>query len=149
MTITRANAEAELVSRASKKMVLVGMAVTTAGSNASLQSPLSTALRKMDLTASSPVTDVDLSALDDDQIDEFYDRAELRLLENILGNIDLTDIRVGERQESLGQLATQLEKAIDAKTKKLEKEYGAGVGSIETGVISLNFQQKGEDYDDD
>lgn len=149
MTITRANAEAELVSRASKKMVLVGMAVTVAGSNASLQSPLSTALRKMGLTASNPVTDANLTVLDDDQIDEFYDRAELRLLENILGNIDVTDIRVGERQESLGQFATQLEKAVEAKTKAVEKEYGAGLSSLTEGTLMLNFQEVDPDeYDD-
>lgn len=142
MTITRANAESELVARASRKMQLVGMAVTVVGSNADLQSPLAAALRKMGLTASNPVTDANLAALTDSQVDEFYDRAELRLLENIRGNIDLTDIRVGDRQESLGQLATQLDKTIEAKSKQVEKEYGVGLSGLSAGTLMLNFQER-------
>jgi hypothetical protein len=141
MSITRANAEVELVSRASKKMVLVGFAVTVVGTNADLNGPLATALRKMGLTASSTVSDGDLAALEAEQIDEFYDRAELRLLENIVGNIDLTDIQVGQRRESLGQLADQVEKALTRLTARVEKEYGVGLSELGVGSLMMNFQQ--------
>lgn len=131
-------------------MALAGMALTTVGANADLQSPIASALRKMGLPASNPVTDADLAVVPDSQVSELYDRAELRLLENILGNIDLTDIRVGERQESFGQLAAQLEKAVEAKSKQIEMDYGAGLSGpsgLSGGTILLNFQEPGS-YDD-
>ena len=147
MTITRAQAETELVSRCKKKMQLVDMVITVVGVNADLSGPMATALRTCGVTPASPitVTDSDLGDLPDDSIDEFFDRAELRLLENISGNIDLTDIQVGPRRESLSQLSDQLEKLIVQKTEKIANTYGDSSGNLTPGVISLDFAQK---YDD-
>lgn len=146
MTLTRANIEAVLVRRAGKKMSLVDFAITTAGSNADLDDPLATALRKMSLTVSVPVTDTNLSALTDSQQDEFLARAELRLMENIAENIDFSDISVGSRQESMNQLAEQCAKAIERLETRIEKEFGGGLGALQTGNILLDFAQK---YDED
>ena len=126
MTLTRADAEVVLVQRAKGKMALVDMAITTVGTNADLNDPLSTAFRLLGYTPASPVTisDTDLTNLADSKVTEFLDRAELRLLETIHGNIDLVDITVGPRRESLNQLADQVKDAIDALQKKISTRYG-------------------------
>jgi len=142
MTLTRANAETELVSRAKGKMELVGMAVTVVGTNADLNGPLSTALRKMGLAPASPitVTDTDLANLTDADIDEYLDRAELRLLENIHRNYTLVDIKSGPQDEKLSQLAAQLEKSIELLSAKIKSEYGdSGAGSsFSVGVTRID-----------
>lgn len=132
MTLTRANAETELVARAKKKMELVGLAVTMLGVNADLDGPLSTAFRKVGHVPASPVTvtDADLANLSDDEIDEYFDRAELRLLENIHRNFDLNDIKSGQQEEKLSQLAQQIQKDIELLTARIKDEYGdTGAGS--------------------
>ncbi len=141
MTITRIHAETELVERQGARMSMVEMAVTIAGSNADLNSPMAAALRKMGYTASATVSDSDLAVLPDDEIDEFYDRAELRLMENIKGNNVLVDITTGPRSKRLGQIAQQLLEDISALTNKINSEY-EGAGSLVGGVIALDFQEE-------
>ena len=140
MSLTRAATEADLVSRAKKKMALVGFAVTSAGSNADLNTPLATALRKMGKIASTPVSDADLAGLEDDEINEFLDRAELRLIESILGNYDLTNYTTGPRSESLDQIAAELQKSIDRKEAFVKRTYGEGGPSLEGGNIRMDSQ---------
>ena len=140
MAYTRAQAEASLVARQKVKMAYVSFAVTTAGSNADLNDPLAVALRKLGKTASSPVSDSDLTTLTDEQWDELLDRAELRLLQSISGNLDEVDISVGPRRESLSQLSAQVDKAIERLEARIEKEYG-GFSALKSGRIGLGFQE--------
>ena len=140
MTITRIHAETELVERQGARMSMVELAVTILGSNADLQSPMAAALRKMGYTASNPVSDSDLAILADDELDEFYDRAELRLMQNIKGNNVLVDITTGPRSKRLGQIAQELEKDIAALSVKINSEYD-GAGSLVADAISLDFQE--------
>jgi len=139
MSLTRAQVEEDIVRRAKGKMSLVGMAITTAGSNNDLNNPLVVAFRACGLTPASqvPTTDADLVNLSDEQIDEFLDRAELRLFENIYGNIDFTDIQVGPRRKALGQLAEQVEKLISQKKEAIYSNYGEGQ-ILSTGSLDLN-----------
>lgn len=141
MTITRVQAETELVRRSKKRMQLVGFAVTIVGSNDDLSGPMAVALRAMDITPASPitVTDSDLSAVDD--VDEFLDRAELRLLENILGNYDLADINTGPYSESTSQILSAIEKDVI----RLREKVSASHGSMEAGTIHLNFAETNDD----
>jgi hypothetical protein len=147
MALTRANAEAELVQRAKKKMLIVKMLVTTDGTNEDLNSPLAFAGRALGLTLESPVTltNTDLVNLTDDLIDEFLDRAELRLLENILGNFTLSDIKLGPHWEEKGAIGEQLQKQIDAKRKAISSAYGDDLTALEAGSMLLNFAQKHDD----
>ncbi len=147
MTFTRANAEQELVGRASGKMAAAGLAVTVVGTNADLNAPMLSAFRKMGVEPGSQVvSDTDFTLLESSQLDEFLDRAELRLLENILGNLDLTDVSIGPRRESLGQIAEQTEKAINRVSARIAKEYGAGVAGLTADYIDLNFAAKSSDF---
>jgi hypothetical protein len=147
MALTRANAEAELVQRAKKKMLIVKMLVTTDGTNDDLNSPLAFASRAMGLTLASPVTvtSAELASLTDAQVDQFLDRAELRLLENILGNFTLSDIKLGPHWEEKGAIGEQLQKQIDAKRKAIASAYGDDLTELEAGSMLLNFAQKHDD----
>lgn len=146
MSYTRANVEAALVSRAKKKMELIGFAITTTGVNADLDDPLFSSLVKMGFTpAGAAVADVDVAALSTSQYTEYVDRAEVQLLENLLNNINFNDIQVGPRKLSLNQIAEQLQKAIDAKQKKLAAAYGDGVPALGKGIIKLSTQARTED----
>lgn len=140
MTFTRAVVETELVSRAGKRMALVSMAVTVVGTNTDLNGPIATALRKMGLGASNPVTDSDLTAVTDDQIDELYDRAELRVLQNILGNSDFSTWSTGPRSESASNITAELVGAIQRLEAHIQRAYGDGA-TLQFGTVSGNFQE--------
>ncbi len=108
-----------------------------------LNDPIGYALRVMgyavaDITA---VADSDLAGLPAEEIDELLDRAELRTLENVAGNLDVVNISVGPRSESLGDLSRQVEALIRAKTERINARYG-GERRLEGGAIDLDFQQK-------
>ena len=143
MSISRANVEATLVSRTAKKMSLVGFPVTSAGSNTSLNDPIGTALLKMGKSVLnfSQVADTDLLGISMDEVPEFLDRAELRLLESILGNYDITDISIGPRSESFNQIEASLEKAIAAKQAQINSTYG----SLEAGSYITDQQARMDD----
>jgi hypothetical protein len=149
MIITRIDVEKIMIRRAGKRMTAAGLDGTTiTGSNADLVDPIVTALRQCDVEPASisAVTDADLALLDDDMLDAFLDLCELRLLNNILGNYTLVDSQTGPRSDNYSQFTTALEKAIEKLDEKCQKVHGIGSASLETGVINLNFQQKGQDY---
>jgi hypothetical protein len=153
MTITRANLEAVIIARCGPLLTAADMDGTTvAGTNASLNDPISTALRRSGYSVSNialPST-TDLAAVIDDDVSQVIDLAELRTLENIAGNLDDVDISAGGRSESLNQLSAKVEKRIDRMTAKVKEEYGIGVGGYGTlsgGAIGLDFMSKDGDAD--
>lgn len=144
MTLTRANAESILIKRSGKKMTFAGLDGTTVGgTNADLNDPIGNALLGMGITPASivAITDADLSGVASDNYEEFLDRAQYRLLKNIAGNLDLVDIQVGPRRESLSQIHEQVQKEIETLELSLAKQYGVGLGTLSTGTIELDFQE--------
>lgn len=142
MAITRLDIENTLVKRCGKKMALVEMDVVASGSNDDLNDPIATALLDMGSqpVSLSDVADSDLTSVDPEEYPELFDRAELRLLESISGNLDMVNISVGPHKEELNQLAKQVEKAIDRLITKISRRYG-DVNFI-AGVLALDFQAK-------
>ena len=110
--------------------------------NPYLNDPIGSALIGMGVIPAdiSLITDADVM-LAGDRIQELLDRAELRLLKNIAGNLDLVDIAIGPRKESLSQLHEQVIKEIDTLSAQIAKEYGIGTGTLGTGTIALDFQE--------
>jgi hypothetical protein len=146
MSITRANVEAILIRRAGKKMTVAGLDGTTiSGSNPDLNDPIGSAILDMGYNPSSiaTITDTDVSLVGN-SISELLDRAELRLLRNIAGNLDLVDIAVGPRKESLSQLHDQIIKQIDKLADDINSKYGSGISALDAGSISLDFQEEQE-----
>jgi hypothetical protein len=146
---TRAKYEAVLIRRLGASLTAASLDGTTVnGTNADLNDPLGYATRKLGGTVSdvSSVVDADLSTISSDfGVDALLDVAELRTLENILGNYTLVDISAGPERESLSQVATATEKRAERLSKKIEKEYGIGGAEFSTGVLTLNFATKGDD----
>ncbi len=144
MAITRANIEAILVRRCGSKMTAAGLdGATVNGSNVDLNDPIGTALRQCGYAVASitAVADADIANVATDDLDKLLDVAELRLLENIAGNLSMVDLAVGPRKESLSQFSEQVEKAISRLEAKCQRLYGVGLGSLSGGAISLDFQE--------
>lgn len=141
MSFTRANIESILVQRAGPLMTKAGMATTTAGSNANLNDPIGFGLRQVGYTVADVtlVTDADLTSLAASGLDTFLDYAEYRLLLNISTNLTLVDTKVGQRSESLSQLAAQIERRLTW----LSGVLGVGVGTLTEGVLTYDFAQHG------
>lgn len=123
---------------------MAGLATTTATANEDLIDPLASALMDMGYQPQSiaAITNTDLAAVEEDRYPELLDRAELRTLENIAGNLDLVNVSVGPRREDLSDLTTQVEKAIDRLVTKIARLYGDEI--LSGGSISLDFQEKEE-----
>ena len=141
MTITRANAEAELVGRAGGWMSAAELSTSAIGANSDLQSPLAFALRKMGISHHTPITDADLSSIADEDLDQLYDLAELRLLKNVQRNFAAVDIQLGPRRESYDQLGKRLESAITALEAAINKQYGVSGSTITAGVLRVDFAE--------
>ena len=145
MAMTRADTEFLLVASFSPLLTAAGMAITVAGANADLNSPMGRAVNDMGYTVLSPVliANADIANIVDADRYEFITIASLHTLEAILGHLDDTDITVGPRTEKLSQLTAQVENKIERLRKELEDEYGYGLAMPEYGVITLNFAETG------
>ncbi len=144
---TRVDVERILIRRCGRKMVAASMdGETDSGANDDLNDPIGCALRAMGYSVRNiaQVSDSDLSGVSIEEYDELFDRAELRTLENIAGNLDLVDISIGPRRESLAQLSSQVERAIERLQARINTLYGDS-GEFEAGAISLDFQAKDDD----
>jgi len=146
MTVTRANVEAILVQRCGRLMSFVGMAVTVAGSNASLNDPIGYALRQSGYSVAniSSVADLDLASVAADDLDMVLDYAELRTLESVAGNMDAVDIANGPEKENFSQAATAVDKRIAKLSEKITLTYGSSV-EAEVGNMVFDFAAHGDD----
>ena len=108
---------------------------------------LARSARLLGLTLVSPhrVTDAELSLLDAEDHDEFFDVAELRAWESILGNATdtgLRDVALDESPESVRALAKEKIKDLG---KHVKDVYGVGLTRIFVGTIGLDFQAGADD----
>jgi len=143
MSITRANLEVELVSRAQGYLENVGMDVTAEGVNTDLNGPIGYAIRQCGGTVADPsvVEDGDLSSFEASEFDHLADIAEYRLLLNIKRKWGKVDIKAGQLSQNLSQFAEQLDQDIAALKDDLITSYGYGVASLSAGVVDLDFAE--------
>ncbi len=144
MTITRAQVERILISRCGLLLIAAGLdGVINNGTNGDLNDPIGSALRASGLSVAdiSFVADSDLSSVTDDLVDQVLDIAEHRALLNIEGNLDQVDITIGPRSESRNQLAAQVRVKIDRLEARISRLYGVGLGTLNAGVIGLDFAE--------
>ena len=143
MAVSRPNVEYILVARVGPLMVKAGQDGTTVdGTNADLGDPIAWALQTSGYSVAditNPTTAEVALALSD--ILEVSALAELRTLENILGNLDDVDTSVGPRDEKLGQLAEQVQKRLDWLAKWVEQLYGHGAAPLTTGTLTYEFAE--------
>lgn len=144
--LTRANVESILVRRIGKLLTAAGLDGTTiSGANQDLSDPIGWAVLQLGgaVTSRVSVADSDVATVAAADEEALLDLSELRALESALTNYDATDIKVGDRSESLGQLGGRLEKAIERKRAQVRATYGIGLATLSAGVIPLGFQQRG------
>lgn len=119
---TRAEAEAELIARLGGWMTAAGLdGVTMDGTNASLDSPISYALRAVEEDAVGDVSSTDLS--------QFYDLAELRALLTTYQNYTKVDGRAGPVEGKADQLAQRMARRIADLRSQIAADYGIGGGA--------------------
>lgn len=152
MTITRAQIERVLIKRCGLLMTAANLDGTTFdGTNEDLNDPIGYALRACELTVAdiSAVDDADCVGVTADLVDKVLDVAELRLLNNIEGNLDQVDVTIGPHSERRGQLATMIRTKINAKEALVGRLYGVGLGTLSAGVIGLDIAETytGSGYD--
>ncbi|MBK8467734.1 MAG: hypothetical protein IPL32_18120 [Chloracidobacterium sp.] len=142
MALTRAQIESVLLSRCKRRMELVGFNIVASGNNTDLNDPISTALQLVGITPTNIacVVDGDLATITDHS--KLIDLAEIRLLENILGNFDLVTLQAASGTEHFSDGANALEKIIARKHAEIEKKYGIGAGLTVSGKRKFNFQAK-------
>jgi hypothetical protein len=148
MTITRSQVEKVLIKRCGNLLTAADLDGTTDdGTNADLSDPIATALRNLGYSVAdiSAVDDSDLALVDDDNVSAVLDLSELRALESIEGNYDDVDISVTDRSESLNQLLKQVQAKIERVATRCQKLYNIGQGTLDAGVIGLDFMQKADD----
>lgn len=137
--LTRAGAESQLIRRAGRLMVKVGMDGTTQnGANLDLNDPIRLAVRYLGLSVADAITvvDSDLSALQGWTIEQFLDLSEFRLLESIWGNWAEVREKISLGEVELQQLADRIQKRITELENRLRKPYGPNVGAVAVGTIA-------------
>lgn len=148
MSYTRAQFEEILIQRCHNLMEAAGMAVfQSIGFHAALNDPIGYALRRLGYSVADigSVADADVTAVTSSDVDAALDLAELRLLQNILGNLDGVDITVGPRQERLSQLRDGVEMRIGKLAEQIAADHGIGGASLQAGTIDLDFADHNED----
>jgi hypothetical protein len=139
---TRAQIEQEIVNRAEAWMTNAGFAVTFAGANADLNSPLAWAIRQAggSVTNIALVADADVSTVASEDLDLLLDMAELRTLENVLANFVLVDAKAGPVEAKASQFADRLERRIAALRGWIAITYGiGGTTQLTGGVLTLDI----------
>lgn len=144
MALTRANIEGILIERAGSLMTLVSLDGTTIdGTNTSLNDPIGYGIRQSGGSTSNfaSVSDADVLTVDTTNQDQLIDIAEFRTLQNILGNYNRPNTKVGPRDEEWGDLSKVISDRLDKKQKLLEELYGFGSRALEGGIIAYDFAE--------
>lgn len=149
MALTRTDVETILLKRLAPLMVLAGMDGETVPGNADLNDPEGRAIRDLGYTvaAITLVTNTDIAQVPESEYDQFLDLAEYHTLNNILGNYDDVDLKVGPRDEKFSQTVTQIENRIKRLEGKLERNYGYGLAVPTAVVVTADFASHGDDTD--
>lgn len=135
---TRSQVEKLLLQRTGQLLTKVGLDGTTSdGTNENLADPIGWALSKLSAPPADPTEPIDAEVAAVGNLYALLDLAELRTLENILGNMDLVTAEVGPRREEYNDLAKRLLARIPAKRKEIEKEYGIALGEQKAAKFTV------------
>lgn len=144
---TRADIELELVSRVGGWLTFVGLDGTTVnGTNASLNGPIRYGIVTSDGTVINPslVIDADVATVASADLDQLYDLAELRSLENALSQFTGVDKKAGPVEIKSSQFADRLAKRITDLRSSIAITYGIGGATmLSGGALTLNFAETG------
>jgi hypothetical protein len=146
---TRAQIEELLLKRVGRWMAEVGMDNTTiSGTNADIDDPLGFAIRRLGGSVANPVSvsDGDVSGIDGSEFDKLMDYAELRLLKNILGNMEFVDTSGLPMSMNNDQLGKRIQKRIDDLQQYIKDNYPADESGYTVQTYSMT---RVDGYSDD
>lgn len=143
MSLTKSQADAELIDRTSGLLAIVGKSVVVDGTNPDTVGALREGLASLGLGVATfgAVADADLAAVPTSDYPQLFDVAELRLLRNIRGSLTLVDQKISLGEQKLGQVRDGLNAAITDLEAKLKCTYGIGAGTVSGGAVDLGFAQ--------
>lgn len=145
MALTSANFDQILLSRTAAKLSYAKLNSTLDdGTNPALADGKVEGFRSLGLIPASPLNlvDADLTGVADVQLPQLLDIAELRTLENILGNRAAPDQMADtDNQQWHGKFYDSLEKTVERKSKRCLNRYGYGLASLTPGVFDLGFAE--------
>lgn len=126
--MNRLDAETIILRRVGAYMDLVKIG-GNAGSNAHIADALGWAVRLLGHGTDSFTTITDADVEQVAHVDAMLDLAELRTLEIIQGNITLVDLRIGQVDEKLSQLAARLAAMIPDKRATIAAQHNGVLSS--------------------
>lgn len=137
--MNRAAVETEIVRRLGPWMAKAGLAVTTAGSNADLASPIAWAVRQAGGTVADPTapTSDEVGAITD--ADKLFALAEYRTLQNTYQAYTGVDVSAGAVSAKNDQLRQAMKERLAELKAYLRAEYDIGVtftGAAVSGAIA-------------
>ena len=119
-----------LIRRCGEFMLQAKMDTATDGENEHTADPALWALRMLGYSPASivSISEAEVAAVAADHVSAFLDLAELRLLENIRGNLTRVSTSLTREMgvvESWGQLLTQITALVKDRTEKIENMHGS------------------------
>jgi hypothetical protein len=150
MALNLAAIETVLVRRLEGMLRAAGMAVTTAGStskNIDLADPVMEGILATGGTVADHITptDADLLTIPAGLERAAIDVAEIRAMENVLGNFDKVTFQMGKRSVQYNDIPKRIREAIATKTATVIARYGSavtitvGAGGTGGGPSTLGF----------
>lgn len=139
MSLTREQVESTLFRRLGPSMARADMETLHDGEGPSFADPIGWALRELEYP-NADVTDptsAEVSAVTDADLDWFLDLAQWRLLDNIIGNLDDSDERLGPSGQWNSQFADQMQEHQAHLEDRLRARYGWGPPTLVAGTIRV------------
>lgn len=114
---------------------------------ADLSDALAFSLNELGLPTASQgaVVNGDLTAVDADQYNQLDDMVMCRAYETILNNLTDDLLREAGINEKASDWRSSFERRLAKAKDDLKDKYGIGLPIPSAGIISMNFQQQGDD----
>ena len=128
--MTKLDVQLLLVQRCGEFMEHAKMSIDTAGDNLDMADPILWSLRMLGYSPASIVLveNAEIEAVAQGHVLAFLDLAELRLLENIRGNLTRVSTSLTQQVgvvESWGQLLTQINAIIKERAERVDNMHGS------------------------
>ena len=147
MAVTKQMVQQVLITRLGRVLTDLSFEIVLSGDLEYLEDPIGWGLRMIEISTAdlSLVTNEEVASMSDDDVDEFLDYAEYRLIGNLVKNAPEVDVKIGHRSEEFSQLANRLIQMFDRKRTEIRQIYGFGLGGLTAGRIDLDSLTTSDD----
>lgn len=147
MAVTKQMVQQVLITRLGRVLTDLNFEVILSGDLDYLEDPIGWGLRMIEISTAdlTEITNAEVASMSDDDVDEFLDYAEYRLIGNLIKNAPDVDVKIGHRTEEFSQLANRLIQMFDRKRTEIRLLYGFGLGDLTSGMIDLDSLTTSDD----